>query len=158
MSQLVPYENPSEADRTRWRELRSIYTSNVKGVVEWCEAVIEAKETGIWMIGYETWGEFCEQELSMARASVRAMLTSGVRLGGGVNALPPKLTMDDDDGRRAIMENVAKSMASSLKRLSRLLREWPQDDLPKKKTIGEIALWMADNGVIMELRGFGDEK
>ena len=158
MSQLVPYENPSEADRTRWRELRSIYTSNVKGVVEWCEAVIEAKETGIWMIGYETWNEFCDQELSMARASVRALLSGSVKLGGGVNVPPPKLTMDDEGDRHEIMSNVAKSMASSLKRLSRLLREWPQDDLPKKKTIGEIAVWMADNGVIMELRGFGDEK
>lgn len=155
MAQLMAYDDPSAADKARWRELRSIYTSNVQGVVEWCEAVIEARETRIWMIGYETWGEFCNEELSMARASVRALLSGN--LGDSANAPPPKLTMDDEDDRQLIMASVAKSMTSSLKRLAKLLRDWPQDDVPKKKTIAQIALWMADNGVIMEMRGIDDK-
>ncbi len=157
MTQLVPFENPSKADTARWLQLRGIYTNNVKGVVEWCEAVIEAKETGIWMIGYETWGEFCNEELSMGRASVRALLSSNVKMGGGSEQPSPKLTMADADDRREILKSVAKSMTSSIKRLAKVLRDWPQDDVPKKKTLAEIALWMADNGVIMELRGIDDK-
>lgn len=155
MSQLTTYDDPSTADKARWRELRSIYTNNVQGVVEWCEAVIEARETRIWMIGYATWSEFCNEELSMARASVRALLSGN--LGDSANAPSPKLTMDDEDDRQLIMASVAKSMTSSLKRLAKLLRDWPQNDVPKKKTIAQIALWMADNGVHMELRGIDDK-
>ena len=157
MSQLTTYDDPSVADKARWRELRSIYTKNVEGVVEWCEAVIEARETRIWMIGYETWADFCNEELNMARASVRALLSSNVNLGGGANAPSPKLTMEDKDDRQLIMASIAKSMTSSIKRLAKLLRDWPQDDVPKKKTLGQIALWMADNGVLMELRGIDDQ-
>lgn len=155
MSQLTTYDDPSVADKARWRELRSIYTKNVEGVVEWCEAVIEARETRIWMIGYATWAEFCNEELSMARASVRALLAGN--LGDSPNAPSPKLTMDDPDDRRELMARIAKSMTSSIKRLAKLLRDWPQDDVPKKKTLGQIALWMADNGVLMELRGIDDK-
>jgi len=154
-TKLAPFKDPTGVDRQRWNELRHVYKDNVQGVVEWCEAVIEARDTGIWMIGYETWGEFCNAELSMARASVRALLSGN--LGDSTNAPPPKLTMDDEDDRREIMASVAKSMTSSLKRLAKLLRDWPQNDVPKKKTIAEIALWMADNGVLMELRGIDDK-
>ncbi len=155
MPQLTVYEKPTQADKARWLQLRSIYEKNVQGVVEWCEAVIEARDTGIWMIGYGTWAEFCNEELSMARASVRALLSGN--LGDTANAPQPKLTMDDEEDRQLIMASVAKSMTSSLKRLAKLLRDWPQNDVPKKKTIAEIALWMADNGVLMELRGIDDK-
>jgi len=156
MAQLATSQSFSEDDRARLQELTKICRANSQGVVEWCEAVLEIKKTCIWMLEYKTWAAFCGEALGLTYISVYSLLTSDVNPERESGESRPKLTMDDEDDRREMMASVAKSMTSAIKRLAKMMRQWPQDDLPKKKTIGEIALWMADNGVIMDLRGIDE--
>jgi hypothetical protein len=148
---------PTEADRARWQELRRVYKAHNQNVSEWLSAVVEAKQTCLWMLTYATWAEFCEKELGKPIRGIQRLLQAGQdeRQGGA-----PELTSEMEIEYRKV-KRVGGQWLAAIKGTCKLFEGMSADNLhPDTKrecidrmlhTLEVFEMWLADQGVTPDL-------
>ena len=155
----------SEGEMTAWHRCKDVIRRNKEGVTEWLNAVLEIKQSSLYYIKYNTWALFCEAELGKDASTIWRQIQAGQ---GSVQTQPqlPKLSKmdwEDDIQRQLFAERISSQLRSNLKRLVRMLDEWPRDGLPLKEQaalgnklnewFGSLAMWLGDQGIDVDIGG-----
>lgn len=146
-TEVVP--KATEAEQARWHQLKTTIRRSKEDVTEWLQAVLEVKETSLWRCKYQSWAEFCEQELDKSASTMWRQLQSGQ---DPVQVKPelPSFTESDPIQQDRHCQPLARSLKTMVKQYVTLTAQWPQNAKLKamdKKIIdacGELSIWLED--------------